>query len=633
MPVLIVIRGAVASRASKSLLYVGMRNRTILVNPFRSGELGFFWHFFSAACSKMLSMSGATVRESWNSRLGVILAVAGSAVGLGNFLRFPGQAAQYGGGAFMIAYFVSFVLIGLPICWAEWTMGRYGGRRGFHSSPGILHAITRSPAGKYIGVIGVIIPVVIYMYYVYIESWCLGYAVNFLRGELHFGSVDESTGFWATMIGAGEDGAAVGFGLDQVGMFLLICFVLNFFLIYRGISKGIEFFCKIAMPALVVMAIVILFRVLTLGAPEGQPDNTVAKGLGYMWNPNKTVLEERSMDGDGERWSEIALLTPSEADERAVAIADNPNLRITETTLIDKLLRPQVWLAAAGQIFFSLSVGFGVIITYSSYLRRDDDVVLSGLSATSANEFCEVALGGLITVPAAYVFLGLAGVAGQGTFDLGFKVLPMVFSTMPGGGFFGFLFFFLLFLAAVTSSLSMLQPGIAFLEEALNLKRRQSVALLGLITAIGCGFVVYFSKDVKALDTLDFWVGTFLIYVFATVQIILFGWVFGLEKGIPEAETGASIKIPRFFLPLMKFVTPAFLLIIFGTWVIRDVLAIGSDTGPVYYITDLFGGADTEPLLASWLSIGLVGVLAVFLVLVISQAPKFKSLPEEDDES
>jgi SNF family Na+-dependent transporter len=88
------------------------------------------------------------IKESWNSRLGVILAVAGSAVGLGNFLRFPGQAAEYGGGAFMLAYFISFILIGLPICWAEWIMGRHGGQAGFNSCPGIFNYITRKPAFK-----------------------------------------------------------------------------------------------------------------------------------------------------------------------------------------------------------------------------------------------------------------------------------------------------------------------------------------------------------------------------------------------------------------------------------------------------------------------------------------------------
>ncbi len=96
--------------------------------------------------------------ERWGSRLGVILAVAGSAVGLGNFLRFPGQAVENGGGAFMIPYFIALVLLGIPLAWSEWAMGRYAGSRGWHSSPGILGAITRARWGRYVGVLGLLVP-------------------------------------------------------------------------------------------------------------------------------------------------------------------------------------------------------------------------------------------------------------------------------------------------------------------------------------------------------------------------------------------------------------------------------------------------------------------------------------------
>src|SRR3990172_6208896 len=107
--------------------------------------------------------------QQWGSRLGVILAVAGSAVGLGNFLRFPGNAAQNGGGAFMIPYFCALILLGIPIGWAEWAMGRYGGRKGFHSAPAIMGILGRGSAARYLGVVGVLIPMVVYFYYVIIE--------------------------------------------------------------------------------------------------------------------------------------------------------------------------------------------------------------------------------------------------------------------------------------------------------------------------------------------------------------------------------------------------------------------------------------------------------------------------------
>ena len=568
-------------------------------------------------------------RDQWSSRLGVILAVAGSAVGLGNFLRFPGQAAQYGGGAFMIAYFLSLLIIGLPICWAEWTMGRKAGRCGFHAAPGVFHLFAGRPYGKYLGVIGVVVPVVIYMYYVVIEAWCLGYALNFLTGGLDFRTVEDSGNFFARFIGAAENGTAIGFGFDQVGICLLAVFLLNFFLIYRGVAKGIEWFCKWAMPALLLLAFVVLVRVLTLGAPDpAAPERNVMNGLGFMWNPDKVLLEKNTNGA----WKKETELVGAESIEAAkLAAAADPSARVRTVGVIEQLSKPQLWLAAAGQIFFSLSVGFGVILTYASYLSSKDDVVLSGLSATSANEFCEVGLGGLITLPAAFAFLGVAGVAGMGTFALGFHVLPLVFAQMPFGHLFGFLFFFLLFLAAITSSLSMLQPGIAFLEEALRIDRKQSVAILGLITAAGSAFVVYFSKDLKALDTLDFWVGTFLIFVLATTQILVFSWRYGVGNGLREASRGAAFPIPKFFIPVMKVLCPAFLIGIFALWVLVNVFGVTFGPGePEFsgYIRDLF----IEPNTVAWIAVGLVLAFAAFVALLVSQAEAYKKPISEEVE-
>ena len=383
-------------------------------------------------------------RELWGSRIGVILAVAGSAVGLGNFLRFPGTAAQNGGGAFMLPYFISLLILGIPLCWAEWTMGRYGGTRGFNSSPGIFSVIWRNPLAKYFGGLALLIPLIIYMYYVLIEAWCLGYAINYITGDLMIdtgGRVDQLIaqapddyvktlmetegmieevarqkaeqltdskkasiafeGFFGEFVGSDADGAILEAGNRKWLLALLGVFAFNFILIYRGVSKGIEIFCRFAMPTMAILAVIVLIRVLTLGTPDpANPEQSVLGGLGFMWNPRP-----------------------------------------------DKLWDPQTWLAASGQIFFSLSVGFGIIINYASYLRRNDDVVLSGLTSSSMNEFFEVCLGGLITLPAAFIFLGVAA-GEQGTFGLGFVALPNVFALMPGGQFFGFLWFFMLFIAA-----------------------------------------------------------------------------------------------------------------------------------------------------------------------------------------
>lgn len=485
--------------------------------------------------------TGSGRKESWGTRIGVILAVAGSAVGLGNFLRFPGRAALYGGGTFMIPYFISLLVLGIPICFVEWTLGRYGGRQGYNSVPGVFHAISGGAVSRLFGALGVFIPVIIYTYYVLIEAWCLGYAWDYLVGNIAPGG--DPSGYAAyfssrfnDFIGVRADGALLA-GLSSVALCLVVCFVLNFFLIYRGLTRGIEAFCKWAMPALVLAAIVVLLRVLTLGTPDpSHPDQNVLNGLGFMWNP-------KPVGGTG---GELAALA-----------------------------NPQVWLEAAGQIFFSISVGFGIIITYASYLKPDDDVALSSLTATATNEFCEVCLGGLITIPAAFLFLGaapLTAVVGS-SLGLGFHAVPVTFEYLPIGHVFGFLWFALLFIAAVTSSISMLQPAIAFFEEAFAMGRRASITALGLITAPGSLLVLYFSKDTVALDVMDFWVGSALLIVLALFEVVLFGWVFGVDRGLAETNRGSELKVPQVFRFVIRYVCPAYLILILAGFAIQNFAA------------------------------------------------------------
>ncbi|HWM86427.1 MAG TPA: sodium-dependent transporter, partial [Kofleriaceae bacterium] len=457
----------------------------------------------------------------WGTRVGVILAVSGSAVGLGNFLRFPGQAVQHGGGAFMIPYLCALLLLALPIGWAEWAMARHGGEKGLHSGPAIMGLIGRGRWARYFGVLSVLIPIVVYMYYVYIEAWCLRYAWQYLVGSVDLGT--DVAGYAAAsgelfneVTGIAENGVLLGGSLHMSVVFWLIVVVLNIILVYRGLSGGIEKFCRFAMPAMAILAIIVLIRVLTLGTPDPtHPERSVIAGLGFMWNPD-----------------------------------------------FSKLAKFDTWLAAAGQIFFSLSVGFGVILNYASYLKKKDDVALSGLTASATNELFEVGFGGLITVTAAFVFLGASGMAG-GTFGVGFNTLPVVFEHMGvAGRFVGFAWFFLLFLAAITSSISMLQPAKAFFEEALGLSPGRAVAVVSGLCAIGSLWVIWFSKGLVALDTMDFWIGTFAIFILATVQIICFAWIWGIKRGAAELDQGALIRIPRVFFFIMKYVAPLYLLVI-----------------------------------------------------------------------
>ena len=452
-------------------------------------------------------------QELWTSNLGAVLAVAGSAIGFGNFLRFPGLAAQYGGGAFMIAYFVAFLLLGIPLSWVEWAIGRKGGSLGAHSSASAFLVITRQSRWKYLGLAGVLTPLAITMYYMTLEGWTLGYAWHTMMGDLNFATSEEYGNFFGNFVGLAGNGS-VFTGDSSMIIFFSIAVVCNFWLIYRGVNKGIEWFCKWSMPVLVITAVIILVRVLTMGTPDAaHPDRNVAQGLGYMWNPNKIML----VAGDKEVDMVPAYATPEEKAAQIERLTrEYPEQEIKEKpiTLIQGLMNPDLWITAAGQVFYSVSIGFGIVCTYASYVERRKDIALSSLTANAANEVAEVGLAGMMIIPAAVALLGVVAAAGTSTFGLGFNVLPQVFASMPGGQIFGTLFFFLLSIAAITSAISILQPSVAFIEEFWNLRRIQSVTLIALLLIVGSLLVVWFTGDgLIALDTLDFWMGTMSLYI------------------------------------------------------------------------------------------------------------------------
>ncbi len=510
-------------------------------------------------------MSGQ--KEQWGSRLGVILAVSGSAVGLGNFLRFPGQAAANGGGAFLIPYFIAFILLGIPICWAEWAMGRYGGQKGFHSAPAIMGVVGKGRIARYLGVTGVLIPLGVSFYYTFIEAWCLGYFYSYVTGAIAIDgsmAVTEQAAaagqFYNDFTGTAGNGLFFGAGPIPTVVFWVIAFALNVYLILRGLSKGIEKFVSVAMPIMAVCAFVVLIRVLTLGTPNpALPEQSVMGGLAYMWNPD-----------------------------------------------FGALLNPQTWLAGAGQVFFTISVGFGVIINYASYMRRKDDVALSGLTAAATNEVFEVGFGGLITLTASFVFLGLTGTVAAvstGTFGLGFQTLPVVFAQMGAfGPVVGAVWFFMLFLAAVTSSLSMYQPAVAFLQESLGVDRRRGTLYVVTICLIGSFMVIYFTRGSVFWNTIDFWVGTFLILIMALLEIVCFSWIFGLDKGWAEIHEGAQIQLPSVFKIIMKWVAPAYLLTVLISFCITNLPASISAIGE-------------QPM--AQLALALIGAVIVVLILCV----------------
>lgn len=469
-------------------------------------------------------------RDLWNSRMGVILAMAGNAIGLGNFLRFPTQAVQNGGGAFLIPYFVALLLIGMPLMWCEWAMGRYGGARGRGSAPGVLHLLAGRPWARYVGLLGVVLPLTVLCYYLYIMSWTLAYAVAFLLRQAPLeASLDAMSRHLTDFQGVN---LASGVSLTAYAFFL-VATVLTYLVLSGGISRGIERLATWGMPLLFLMGIALAVRVLTLP--------NASEGLGFLWNPDLSLLRSG-----------------------------------------------RVWLSAAGQVFFTLSLGFGCVISYASYLRKDNDVVITGLSTVATNEFAEIILGASIAIPAAVVFFGIAGtqaIAASGSFNLGFVAMPAVFVQMPGGAFFAVLWFALLFIAGITSAVALCQPAVTFLEDEMGWTHARAVRVVAGVMVL-LAHVPVLGLKYGALDELDFWAGKVGIALFALIELVVFMWIFGPRKAWNEIHLGAEVRIPRFFYPIFCYVAPVLLLVILGVWVAQEdpsFWLLGNVEGPAQW--------------------------------------------------
>jgi SNF family Na+-dependent transporter len=311
-----------------------------------------------------------------------------------------------------------------------------------------------------------------------------------------------------------------------------------------------------------------MIRVLTLPPAVGTP----AEGLNFIWNPEWTSLSDA-----------------------------------------------KVWLAAAGQMFFTLSLGMGTIHCYSSYLTEKDDVTLTGLSTGATNEFAEVVLGGTIAIPAAVTFFGVAGataIAEGGTYDLGIVAMSVVFQGLPGGEFWGqvtgFLWFFLLFIAGITSSVALSSPAIAFLQQEYGRTRKHAVLMvMALAVALGTLHVLFYHR--QFLDVWDYWAGTFGLVIFAAVEIVLFSWIFGIDRGWKEMHIGADLRVPLIYKFIIKWVTPIFLFILLGWWAATEAV-------PTLLMRDVADAPiayDPDNIVYRWFSrLVMLGLLALGLYLI-----------------
>ena len=532
------------------------------------------------------AVSESPPTQQWGSRLGLVMAMAGNAIGLGNFLRFPRLAAEHGGGAFLIPYFIALLLLGIPLMWVEWTMGRYGGQFQHHSTPGMFMRMTRSRWGKLIGSLGISLPILFVVFYTYIESWTLAYAFYSITGAYTAEATELATNLAANHLDTAEpmmhtrqflhDYQGVSPAGQQVYFqsqwpaitFWLIAIGLNCWIISRGVSAGIEKLAKIAMPLLFLFATVLAIRVLCTGTPDPNfPDRSVWAGLNFVWEPNFSALAHF-----------------------------------------------EVWLAAAGQIFFTLSIGTGSIQCYASYLKRDEDCAMTGFATAATNEFAEVVLGGTIAIPLAVASFGLAAtqiIASQGSFDLGFVAMPMAFEGMPLGWLFATLWFSLLFFAGITSSVGLCMPLAAFLHEAYDIGQKGAAAICGAIM-LGLGLPLVLFLNRGYLDQYDFWVGTFGLALFALLELVCFGWIFGRHQMWAELQRGAELKIPKIFYYIIRYIAPAYLLVLLAGWTWeslgKEILLEGS---PV----------ENHPYL--WLSRGtIIGVVVILGLMAVLWSTK-----------
>ncbi|MBR1833840.1 MAG: sodium-dependent transporter [Ruminiclostridium sp.] len=453
----------------------------------------------------------------FGSRLGFILAAAGSAVGLGNIWRFPYLAAKYGGGFFLLVYLILAVTFGFTLMLTEVAIGRRTGKS-------VLGAYKQvSSKWAFMGWAAAIIPAIILSYYCDIGGWVLKYMTMFITGNgaETAGTVITETGaettFFSSFIG----------NSSETAIFFVIYVVLNAVVILLGVQKGIEKVSKLLMPVLVVLIIGIAIYTMTLdGALEG---------AAYYLLPDFSVL------------------TP-EMLFKTVA-------------------------AASSQLFYSMSIAMGILITYGSYMRKEDSLENS-VTQIEIFDTGVALLAGLIIVPSVFVFSGGDKSALNGGPGLMFITLPKVFQSMPAGDFIGAAFFVLVSLAALTSSISLMETVVSAVMDKFGLSRVKSCLVVIAITLLlGMLSVLGYSdwSEVKLfgmqfLDFFDFITNSVMMPILAFLTCILIGYVVKtsyVEEEVLHGEKKFSAR--GMYRVMIKFICPIFMIIILVTPFVTEI--------------------------------------------------------------
>ncbi len=443
-------------------------------------------------------------RENFGSRMAVIMAFAGSAIGLGNIWRFPYLVGQDGGAAFVIIYVIATLVISLPIFFAESVVGRRTGA----NCRGAFIELGKGTAWPYLGFLMVFTPLWIVSYYSVVGGWSLEYLFQALRLDFIHTSPDAMSGSFERFIS--RTWAPLGFHLAFLAVTVAI--------VALGVKSGIEKFSKICLP--ILFALVVLIAVYSLTLPGAQ------KGLAYLFKPDFS--------------------------------------KVTIGTCLDAL----------GQSFYSLSLGMGIIITYSSYVSKKENLMASGVG-TAVSDMLFAILAGVAIMPAVFA-AGIEPGSGPG---LIFDTLPYIFAQMglemPWlSSIAAILFFLTILFAALTSSISLIEVGVAYLTEERGFKRGWACVFLFVITgALGglCSLSFGPLVDVKVLgrgffDLFDTIASNVLLTVGGLLVVLFVGWKMPKADVFDELTNGGTkrrnVRLFNFFYFLIRYIAPVGLLVL-----------------------------------------------------------------------
>ncbi|MEK3856970.1 sodium-dependent transporter [Cytobacillus sp. FSL H8-0458] len=485
-------------------------------------------------------------RPQWGSRAGFIMAAVGSAIGLGNIWRFPAVAYENGGGAFFFPYLFALLTAGIPLLIMEFTIGHK-----YRGSAPLSYA-RLSKKYEWLGWWQVAISFVISTYYAVIIAWAMSFAG--FSFNLKWG--DDPNGFlFGEYLKLAETPGDVGGIVPGVFIPLVIVWVVTLGILFKGIKKGIEIANKIFIPVLVVLFLIIVVRALTL-------DGAIA-GLDAFFKPN---------------WEMIA--------------------------------DPKVWVAAYGQIFFSLSIGFAIMVTYSSYLPKKTDLTNSAFITGFANSGFELLAG--IGVFAALGFMaaqqgvGINEVVSSGV-GLAFVVFPQIINEFPAlNGLFGSFFFICLTLAGLTSLISIVETFVAGVQDKFNVSRNKAVLVGGGLSAI-ISILFATQGGLYFLDAADYFINQFGVALAGLVQVVIVGWVLKELKNLQNhADAVSDIRLGSWWKICLTAITP----IVLGYMMVQNIIT---------NIKENYEGYPTSFLLYSGWGVAIGAIILGFVFMAIKK--------------